>query len=45
MYDFHSQYLPKFLADLTMAIWYAILIVLAIGVAFEPAAEFRYLAL
>jgi hypothetical protein len=45
MYGFLKHYLPGSVADVLMALWYALLVLVVLYCAFEPQAEFRYLLL
>lgn len=45
MYPFLRRYLPPMIADILMALWYAVLLYLTLYCAFEPQAEFNYLRL
>ena len=45
MYAFLKRYLPGPVADVLMALWYALLTLAVLYCVFEPQAEFRYLML
>ena len=45
MYGFLKRHLPGPLADILMAMWYALLILAVLYCVFEPQADFRYLVL
>ncbi len=45
MYGFLKRHLPGPLADILMAMWYALLILAVLYGVFEPQADFRYLVL
>lgn len=45
MYGIFRKFMPPRLAYLLTAIWFFVLILLAVYFSFEPKAEFRYLSL
>ena len=45
MYGFLKGYVPGPVADVLMALWYVLLILVVLYCAFEPQAAFRYLLL
>lgn len=45
MYGFLTRHLPSSIAEVLMAVWYVLLILLVLYCAFEPQAEFQYLTL
>jgi hypothetical protein len=45
MYGFLKRNLPGPVADVLMALWYVLLILVVLYCVFEPQAEFRYLML
>ena len=44
MYQFLLRYFPRLASDIIMSMWYTALILLVLYCAFEPKAEFSYLA-